>query len=266
MNTDLTSASVKAEIATADSQQHADQMVTEMLNKSYALLSQAVAATQTDPMKVKDIKSYVATVEEAAKQKNVSRSIQLDAAEMSRRAEYWLEKALRDAEANGELVTRADNNPSGKAKSDTQALNESLGGKKPSRADFVGSYREGADLAKMGAATPDQFEQANREARAKNNPSRANVVRKIQKIIHGKGKPEPATPQVEPARPDPRKQAKVMRAIEVNLLDLDNTATIFQNLDVSSLDTDTASHYAEQLTESIKALNKFKNQLRKVAK
>ena len=54
-----------------------------------------------------------------------------------------------------------------------------------------------------------------------------------------------------------------MQAIEVNLLDLDNTATIFQNLDVSNLDADTAEGYLLQLTEIIKTLNKFNRQLRK---
>lgn len=103
-------------------------------------------------------------------QDEVSRSIQLDAAEMIRRAEYWLEKALRDAEANGELATAGGDRKS----EDFKSLNESFENKKPSRADFVGSYREGAALRKMGAATPAQFEQANHEARAENNPSRAN--------------------------------------------------------------------------------------------
>lgn len=257
---ELQPADIRSEIASADSTQHADELVTEMLNKSYALLSQAVAATQTAPMKVKDIKSYVATVEEAAKQKNVSRSIQLDAAEMSRRAEYWLEKALRDAEANGELATQGQNG----GRPQKTSFNVKEVSKKPSRSDFIPQPNEASDLRKMGNATPDQFEQANREARAENNPSRANVVRKIQKIIHrDRHEPKPVAPQAALARPKPKKRTKVMQAIEVNLLDLDNTATIFQNLDVSNLDADTAEGYLLQLTEIIKTLNKFNRQLRK---
>lgn len=70
---------------------------------------------------------------------------------------YWLEKALRDAEANGELAGKG--NPTGANQySSGNHLKES-NSKKPSRSDFVSSYREGADLAKMGVATPEQFEQ-----------------------------------------------------------------------------------------------------------
>lgn len=68
---------------------------------------------------------------------------------------YWLEKALRDAEANGELATQGQN---GGRPQKTYSQREEVS-KKPSRSDFVSSYREGADLAKMGVATPEQFEQ-----------------------------------------------------------------------------------------------------------
>ncbi|WP_428856104.1 hypothetical protein AB4919_03200 [Bifidobacterium dentium] len=63
---------------------------------------------------------------------------------------------MRDAEANGELAGKGGDH--GNQYTGGKSLNESFAKKKPSRSDFVSSYREGADLAKMGVATPEQFE------------------------------------------------------------------------------------------------------------
>ena len=93
----------------------------------------------------------------------------MDAAEKSRRAEYALEKALRDAESNGQLATAG--NPTGanqyKSGIGAQCTNST---KKPSRSTFVPDKHEAADLRKMGDATEAQFEQANHAAREEDNP------------------------------------------------------------------------------------------------
>lgn len=251
-STDLVSpGSIRSELDTAASRERADQIVTDMLNRSYSLLSQAVAASQTDPMTVVDIKRYVATVEEAAKQKNVSRNIQLDAAEMSRRAEYWLEKALRDAEANGELATQGQN---GGRPQKTSSQREEVF-KKPSRSDFVSSYREGADLRKMGVATPEQFEQANREARLECNPSRANVVRKIQ---------EAATQNTLPPK---RKRQPLPDLFNTQIVQLNKTVSRLSDLaeddrftaNKENVATMIGSDISRAISQLTKVLNKLNN-------
>lgn len=253
-STDLVSpGSVRSELDAAASRERADQIVTDMLNRSYGLLSQAVAASQTDPMTVVDIKRYVATVEEAAKQKNVSRNIQLDAAEMSRRAEYWLEKALRDAEANGELAGKGGDH--GNQYTGGKTLNERFVKKKPSRSDFVNSYREGADLAKMGVATPEQFEQANREARLEGNPSRANVVRKIQEAT------------TKNALPPKRKRQPLPDLFNTQIVQLNKTVSRLSDLaeddrftaNKENVATMIGSDISRAISQLTKVLNKLNN-------
>lgn len=83
----------------------------------------------------------------------------MDSVTVSRRAEYALEKALRDAETRGELTTAG--NPTGanqyKSGIGAQCTNST---KKPSRSTFVPDKHEAADLRKMGdarKATPVEY-------------------------------------------------------------------------------------------------------------
>ena len=80
----------------------------------------------------------------------------MDSVTVSRRAEYALEKALRDAETRGELATAGGDRKSENFKS-ADCTFES---KKPSRSTFVPDKHEAADLRKMGdarKATPVEY-------------------------------------------------------------------------------------------------------------
>lgn len=71
---------------------------------------------------------------------------------MSRRAEYWLEKALRDAEANGELATAGGDRKSEDFKSHNVQLE-----KKPSRSTYLPDWQVGASGLYAPRAIADDF-------------------------------------------------------------------------------------------------------------
>jgi len=82
--------------------------VTRMLDQSRQWLDRALEATNP-AREVSEFKAFVATVAEAAKQKKLSESIQLDAVEMVRRSERALGVAIRKGQAAGEIATARSN-------------------------------------------------------------------------------------------------------------------------------------------------------------
>src|SRR5690606_26145710 len=66
----------------------------------------ATAVEQTGPEQIAMAKAQIATAAEAAKQLGLSKEIREDAAEMVRRAEYALGKAIRKGQAEGTVVSR----------------------------------------------------------------------------------------------------------------------------------------------------------------
>ena len=96
---------------------------------------------------------------------------------MARRADYALGKAIRDAQARGEVATKSDNHK-------PRESNPSAGiNSKQSPTDIVPNNSERQDLYKLADhATPDDLDRAISVERSKGenaNLSRANLVRKV---------------------------------------------------------------------------------------
>lgn len=160
--------------------------VTKMLAEARSWLAHAVEATE--PARVAEFKAFVATIAETTRQLNLSKEIQLDAAEMVRRAERGVGVAIRKGQAEGTVRRRGQKD----------AVFDRWNGKLVETANSMPSpydFAEKDDLSGNGAGiyhladgvSDEQFEEALTEAKAEGNLSRANVVRKI------KQQPVPAT-------------------------------------------------------------------------
>jgi len=146
----------------------------------------AMALEATGPHAVALIKAELATVAEATKQLGLSKEIRDDAAEMVRRAEYALGKAIRKGQEAGEVQTRGDNRHTLEPV-DNQFIKHPV-------TEFA-SYGEltgnGAGIYHLTDGVSDeQFDDALAEARDEGNLSRANMVRKI------KGVPQPGAERI----------------------------------------------------------------------
>lgn len=154
--------------------------VTRWLSTARDNLSEAVAAT--GPAGAAAFKAQASSIEELSRQFGLSKEIQLDAAEMTRRCEYELGKAIRRGQADGtirrvgddcrtDLVVR--NNFVEKASPSDFATKQELSGNKAGIYDLVDGI------------TDEEFVEALTEARTEGNVSRASVVRKVRDIAAG---------------------------------------------------------------------------------
>ena len=150
--------------------------VTSYLQQARDWLTRAV--DETGPEQIAAAKAEIATAAEATKQLGLSKEIQEDAAEMVRRAEYAIGKAMRRGQAEGTIRTAAGNLTPGRG----NPLNEVHVGavRNPAPADFIPGRVERADSLDMADAGDEAFEAALSEARAEGNLSRANVARKAR--------------------------------------------------------------------------------------
>lgn len=141
-----------------------DAAVTRYLEDAHERLSMALAATAVDV--VRSIKAEASVMAELSRQVNVSKEVQTDAAEMVRRAEWALGKAVRAGQERGEVRPRGDQSevPEG-----TSPVSE-----------FIRPGKELHDITTMADADDETFEDALTDARAEGNVSRANVVRKVR--------------------------------------------------------------------------------------
>lgn len=152
--------------------------ITSMLDQSRQWLDRALEATNP-AREVSEFKAFVATVAEAAKQKKLSESIQLDAVEMVRRSERALGVAIRKGQDAGEITSRTNQPFYGNQHTAGLGPQES----QASPDEFFAGGKERADTYAMTDDVSDeQFEQALSEAKEEGNLSRANVVRKVASL------------------------------------------------------------------------------------
>lgn len=258
------------ELDSTRSKHDAEIAVSDMLNHAYSWLSRAVASTDTDPMHVKEVRAYAYTISEATKQRDLSRSIQLDAQEMARRADYALAKAIRDGQQPGENHTVARNGEIGKNHSNVRSAN----GEYLRRvSDFIATSKEQTDLKRLADnASPDEFENALAEAKVEGNLSRANLVRKVSPE-HRDSEPDvidvdSETVDVETGEvveETPKRLNRSMRICATTVGDLETTMTLLSYIDYESITTTQARDWAARLEEPMKALRKFNNQIQKKA-
>lgn len=183
MTTDLTVAPTRGGLESLTPAQR-DAAVTRYLEDAHARLALALEATAVDI--VRSIKAEASVMAELSRQVNVSKEVQADAAEMVRRAEWALGKAVKAGQARGEVNARGGD----KTKLPAGSLPVN---------DFVKPGREHHDISTMASVEADDFEAALTEARAEGNVSRANVVRKVKERGGDKPRQAPRRPLTDAA-------------------------------------------------------------------
>lgn len=226
-------------------------MVTSALAESKSWLN--VAMTGTDPTPIAEFKQWAMVVEEATKQKQLGRDIELDAAEMVRRAERGIGIAIRNGQDAGEIATREDGLSLGSA---TASGHQTLMTGKISPAQFFGSDdHRSASYALADNVTNEQFDAAIEEAKSEKNLSRANVVRKVRS----------ETPQSTDRHELFRKTRRLdgNRIIESTVRAAEPSTPLLEQIDYAALDADRIGEWISSLSESIKTLRSLQRNLEK---
>ena len=171
MSTDLVPADNMSALNQLDPQAR-EVAVTRMLSEARSWLAHAVEAT--DPQSIATFKAQMATVAEATKQLNLSKGIQLDALEMVRRAERGMGLAIRKGQAEGTVATV------GQRRTGAGGLEHSICFPSDMATKIELSDTNAGIYAMTDGVTDEQFDAALDDAKAEENVSRANVVRKIR--------------------------------------------------------------------------------------
>lgn len=171
MSTELVPADNMAALDQLDPQAR-EAAVTHMLSEARSWLAHAVEAT--GPQAIANFKAQMATVAEATKQLNLSKGIQLDALEMVRRAERGVGQAIRKGQAEGAINSGANSARIRYGILDRNSVPASPSTVAPNAEERHHIY------AMTDGVTDEQFDAAIEDAKAEENVSRANVVRKIR--------------------------------------------------------------------------------------
>lgn len=170
------------DVALLDSLPKANQeiVVTQSLEQANQWIDRANLG-QSTVYEIKDFNAFVATVTEAARQKELSGEIVLKAQKTQRRAEDALGRAVRRGQQSGDIAdpSSAASYREAKKRAGTTASN---GDAVVSPGDFFAHSQEKSDLYAMADADPADVADALDEAEEEGNLSRANVVRKIKAL------------------------------------------------------------------------------------
>lgn len=175
--------------------------VTAYLESARDRLSLALDAS--GPEAVAALKAEIATAAEATRQLGLSREIQTDAQEMVRRAEFSLGRAIRAGQAEGTIAKTGDNQHGREV--------EGLAHRKSLTSEFLPGGPATVQTYAMADAGEQAFEAALTEARAEGNVSRANVVRKLERIDLATGEIADDVPPVPGAGRAPKTKRKPLR-------------------------------------------------------
>jgi hypothetical protein len=275
-------------------------MVTKALEESRSWL--AVAMTGTDPTPIAEFKAWAATVEEATRQKKLGREIELNAAEMVRRAERGIGVAIRRGQEAGEIATEAEIKSYAGRRRQHGDKTPVLDKPKPTEyasQDELTSNGVGA-YALADGVTDERFEEAITDAKAEGNLSRTNVVRKIkgQSAKHvsrtqkadliadladqgfssrqmakqvgvSDGRVRDIAREFGVEIPADKAIAKTRlhdpnRIVQETVNALAGLAMGVELIDFDALDLREAHHWVTSLDESFRALNRFRKQIKEI--
>jgi len=181
-----------------------------------------------------EFKAWITTIHAATKQVSLSKELQLDAQELVRRAERGVGKAIRQGQNEGTVETWSEGRGRGGLVAQHGHVSDDSGYMSEAKTRPLDLASE-SDLsgnrcgiyAMTDDVTDEQFEEAVTEAKAENNLSRANVVRKIK----GQGKkterPEHFGQEKTPQRPEHLRNThhpKTTRIVEQTALTLNGLA------------------------------------------
>lgn len=167
-------------------------------------------AKATDAQSIVEWKAKAGAIQELTKQLQLSKGLQLDAAEFVRRTERALGVAIRVGQQEGTVETTADaKRRAGRKRQGSAPSYEDGAGKTPVNTLLThteqtgGKHREHSVFALTDGVTDVQFAEALAEARTEGNLSRANVARKARAkaalVDSAPVEPEPV-PSPEPKR------------------------------------------------------------------
>jgi hypothetical protein len=235
------------------SPQVAAAMVTKALVESRSWLE--VAMKGTDPTPIAEFKAWAATVEEATRQKNLGRDIELTAAEMVRRAERGIGVAIRRGQEAGEIRAHGQHertvNQHGVA---AVRLDET----KTSPEEFFANSAERTAIYDVtDSVTDEQFDAAIDEAKIEGNLSRANVVRKV------KGEPAPK-PAGRPEHLRGMRHHDPNRIVEQTVTGLEGYVLGIGLIDFDRLDRTRLAAWSGSLTASLQSLNRLSRRLKEL--
>lgn len=270
--------------------------VVTALENAKAWLANAVETT--GPAQIAAAKAQIVTAATYAHELQLSKDIQMDAQEMVRRAEYALGKSIRKAQAEGTVTTKKD----GPAIRDG-ILSPGVDKVSPKSFYGVNAHGGKAyeDGNRLAAVASEDFERVISEAKAEGNLTRANVVRKVKQqagpttrdqradliadlaaqgyssrqMPARVGVTEESVRQIArdydieiPADKAIRKTRRLdhFRIAERTVQALEGLATGLELLDYEALEVDRteAWHWATSLNDSLKALNRFRNQIKEM--
>lgn len=257
----------------------------------------ATAVEMTGVTEIATAKAEIATAAEATKQLHLSKDIQSDAQEMVRRAEYALGKAIRKGQAEGTVAKRGDIG-SGFDGSSRSSRGDYL--VKPGA--LVPHTNERHALYTMADREPGEFDAALTEAKGEGDMSRANVVRKLRQRDEnpptgGTTREQRAgliadlaaqgyTSRQMPAkvgvteetvrqiardfdidiaadRSVSRKRVDWTDAVRQTVIGIENSVEFIDGqIDLAEVDFAEADEWLSSLTNSIRALNRFKQQIK----
>lgn len=228
------------------------EMVTAALVESRQWL--AMAMKGTDPTPIAEFKAWAATVEEATRQKNLGREIELDAAEMVRRAERGIGVAIRHGQDAGEIRKVGDDcrtdlrhgvadDNSVRSPRDAAQVNHN--------SDLIGVY------AITDGVSDEEFDAALDEAKAEGNLSRANVVRKV------KGQPAPK-PADRPEHLRKMRHHDPNRIVAQTVSGLEGYVLGIELIDFDRLDRAQIAAWSGSLATSLQSLNRLSRRLKEL--
>lgn len=246
------------------------QYVVLACERAKTWLAQALEHGEID--RIVELKSSAEAIRVYTAQKQLGKDAELSATEIVRRAERGLGLAIRRGQDAGQIQTQGDNRFTVR-QGDDLSYKQS-----PSQAAGVKHHSEVRSFyAIADGVSDDQFEDAISEAKAEQNLSRANVVRKVRAkreaqetrdaAMSDEDTVESREPKVKPTRPEILRRTRRIqpeRVIRETVFALEGLCIgigLLEHEDFAALDPQDVEEWSSSLAKSLRSLNQLKKEL-----
>ncbi len=256
-STEIALLSSDASLIESASPEVAAVMVTKALQESRSWL--AVAMRGTDPTPIAQFRAWAATVEEGTRQRKLGREIELDAAEMVRRAERGIGAAVRRGQEAGQIAKRGDVGAApapGFASGGAPGVKRGEDLVRPQDAAQVGHASQLSDYYALAQMPDEDFEDALADAKAEGNMSRRALARKARGIE--------SKPSERPEVLRGHRHHDPNRIVEQTVIGLEGFALAIELIDFERLDREQVSVWSRSLSASLQSLNRLSRQLKEL--
>lgn len=207
-----------------------------------------------------ELKSQAEAMRIYTQQKQLGKDAELSAAEIVRRAERGIGLAIRRGQEDGTIAKPGDIGGAGSpgVRGGVPGLARRQDLDRPADVAQVRDSSELTPLYAQATATDDEFEQAIEEAKAEENLSRANVVRKLKKEA-----PAPTK------RPDVLRKTRHIdsnRVVAETVSALEGLSIGVGLIEAASLDPTKVEDWATSLSNSLRSLNRLHKQLKEMSR